>query len=111
MLGDRRDQHCVASQAVGPHDGCVAVAEKPANGGLLQFGRRSPDAQFADLGNKIVKSLCPFIELFPFSGDGDRRLGSIYTARQVGQCHFGAGAACAMADLGRSLPKILAGSA
>jgi hypothetical protein len=57
----------------------LTIAEKPANGGLLQFGRRSPDSQSEGLRGKIVQSLRRFFEIFPFSEDGDWRPGSIYT--------------------------------
>jgi hypothetical protein len=53
-----------------------AVVEKPAISGLLQFNRRSPGSHLDGLRLEIAESLRPFIEIFPFLGNGDRRLGS-----------------------------------
>lgn len=69
------------SHAVGPEQTWpMRVAEKPANSGLSQFGRRSPDSQFPELPAQNADSLWLFIEIFPFSGDAGRRPGSICTA-------------------------------
>jgi hypothetical protein len=59
----------------------LTIAEKAAGGGLLQFSGWSLDSQFGGIRSEIVESLRPFFEIFPFSGDGSRRPGSIYTAR------------------------------
>jgi hypothetical protein len=52
----------------------------PANRGLLQIGAPSLSAQFGQSQSEIADSLRRIFEIFPFSGDRDRRLGSIYTA-------------------------------
>src|SRR5258708_38072806 len=52
----------------------------PANGGLLRIGNRSPDSEFGQFRLEIADSLRPIFEIFPFSGDRDRRPGLIYTA-------------------------------
>jgi hypothetical protein len=52
----------------------------PANGGLLRIGNRSPDSEFGHFRLEIADSLRPIFEIFPFSGDRDRRPGLIYTA-------------------------------
>jgi hypothetical protein len=44
------------------------IAEAPANGGLSQFGRSSPDSQSHGLRPEMAEGLWPFVELFPFSG-------------------------------------------
>jgi hypothetical protein len=76
-----------ASHAVGPAENwAVTMAEKPANGGLLRFGARSSDSQFDGLRGEIVESLWRFFEIFPFSGDGGRRSGSISTEQPGLQC-------------------------
>jgi hypothetical protein len=68
------------SQAVGPDENWhLRIPERPAIGGLLQFGERSPGSQFEELRVEIVESLRRFFEIFPFSGDGGRRPGAIYT--------------------------------
>jgi hypothetical protein len=77
----RRFESSRPSQAVGPIGNWpVRVTEKPANGGLLQFGEWSPDSHFDGVPSEIGESLRRFFEIFPFSEDGDWRLGSIYTA-------------------------------
>jgi hypothetical protein len=65
----------------------LTIAKKPATGGLLQFSRWSPDSQFDGARPEIPESLQPFFEIFPFSGDGDRRPGLIYIARLSLQCN------------------------
>jgi hypothetical protein len=56
------------------------MSEMPANGGLLRIGGRSPDSQFGHFRSKIADSLRLIFEILPFSGDSDRRPGSIATA-------------------------------
>lgn len=52
----RRFESSRPSQAVPPiRDGPQLVAEKPTNGGLLQFGCRSPDSQFGHLRTETPK--------------------------------------------------------
>jgi hypothetical protein len=58
----------------------LTVAEMPANGGLLRLGYRSLGSVFCHFGGENAESLRPHAGLFPFSGDRDRRLGSICTA-------------------------------
>jgi len=58
----------------------------PANGGLFRFSRRSPASRFREGRGEIARSLRPHIEIFPFSGDGGRRLGSVLTAWRDAQC-------------------------
>jgi hypothetical protein len=66
------------SQPVRPSENRrLTIAEKPAIGWLLQFGGGSASSQFDGLPGKIVESLQRFLEIFPFSRDGDRRPGSI----------------------------------
>src|SRR3981189_2749709 len=60
-----------------------AMAEMPANGGLLRIGYWSPGSEIGRCGSEIADSLRRIFEIFPFSGDSDRRLGSIGTARRV----------------------------
>jgi hypothetical protein len=63
FLWRQGDQHCVASQALGPAPvRPQPIAEKPANDALLQFGSRSPASQFPDLPAENAESLWPFIE-------------------------------------------------
>jgi hypothetical protein len=51
------------SQAVEPGSARPQpIAEKPANGGLLQFGRQSPDSGFPELPAENAESLWRFIE-------------------------------------------------
>ena len=52
----------------------------PANCGLLQIGAPSPSSQFRQSESEIADSLWWIFEIFPFSGDSDRRPGSIRTA-------------------------------
>jgi hypothetical protein len=56
------------------------TSEKPANGWLLRIGYRSPGSEIGRCGSEIADSLRRIFEIFPFSGDSDRRLGSIRTA-------------------------------
>jgi hypothetical protein len=60
----------------------------PANCGLLRIGRRSPSSVFGHFRGENAESLWPHAGLFPFSGDGDRRLGSIPTAWPATQCGY-----------------------
>src|ERR1019366_4091328 len=53
------------------------------NGGHSRIGGRSPDAKFACFRSEIADSLRRIFEIFPFSGDSERRPGSIYTAWSV----------------------------
>src|ERR1700676_609819 len=52
----------------------------PTNCGLLQIGTPSPSSQFRQSESEIADSLWWIFEIFPFSGDSDRRPGSIRTA-------------------------------
>ena len=47
---------------------------------------RSLDAEFGQSRSEIADSLRRILEIFPFSGDRDRRRGSICTAWPVSQC-------------------------
>src|SRR5882757_5368981 len=58
------------------------MPEIPANGGLLQFSGRSPDAKFGHFRREIADNLRRIFEIFPFLGGRSRRLGSIYTGWQ-----------------------------
>ncbi len=58
----------------------LILVERPANGGLFQFSEPSPASRFRQRRGEIAKSLWPHAEIFPFLGDGVRRLGSILTA-------------------------------
>ena len=49
--------------------------ERPANGGLLRIGPWSPGSGFLPFQGENAESLRPDTGIFPFSGDGDRRLG------------------------------------
>jgi hypothetical protein len=83
LTGDRCDQHSVASQAVPRSDKSPReLAESPANGGLLQFGIRSPGSQTREMRGQFVESLRPLPRIFPFSGDWRWRQGSMATARR-----------------------------
>jgi hypothetical protein len=67
LRGDRCDQHCVASQPVRRLEILPsAMAEMPANGGLLRFRNRSPGSQFGHFGSEIADSLRRTFEIFPF---------------------------------------------
>ena len=52
-----------------------AMAEMPANGGLLRFSEQSPDTEFGRFWSEIAESLRLIFEILPFLGDCDRRLG------------------------------------
>jgi hypothetical protein len=56
------------------------VAERPANGGLLQFGVLSLYSRFTGMKVELRKSLWLTPRIFPFSRDCGRRPGSIGTA-------------------------------
>jgi hypothetical protein len=65
---------CVASQSVRRSETLAQVMpERPANGGVLQFGYRSPGSEIGLRGTEIVDSLWPIFEIFPFPGDCGRR--------------------------------------
>ena len=51
-----------------------------ANWGFLYAYAQSLDPEFGQSQSEIVDSLQLILEIFPFSGDFDWRLGSIYTA-------------------------------
>jgi hypothetical protein len=57
------------------------IREMPANGGFSQFLTPSLVVKLGQSQSEIVDSLRLILEIFPFSGDFDWRLGSIYTAR------------------------------
>jgi hypothetical protein len=61
------------------------IPEMPANGGLLRICGRSPDSKFGQFQGEIADSLRRIFEIFPFSGDGGWRLGSICPAWRVPQ--------------------------
>ena len=63
-------------------DRSLGIAKEPANSGLLGLGPLSPRAHFLVLGRQITKGLRPTPRIFPFSGDGGRRLGSTATGWQ-----------------------------
>jgi hypothetical protein len=87
--GDRRDQHCVASQAVAqPQIVYSEIREEPAKLGLFQISSPSLHPKFLQSKRENVDSLRLRIEIFPFLGDGGRRLGSIYTAWCGAQSHL-----------------------
>jgi len=52
----------------------------PAKGGFLQFLAQSLFVKLGQSQSEIVDSLQLILEIFPFSGDFDWRLGWIYTA-------------------------------
>jgi hypothetical protein len=64
-----------------------AMPQRPANGGLLRIGYRSPGSEIGVSGSEIADSLRRIFEIFPFSGDCDRRPGSIGTAWRTRQCN------------------------
>jgi hypothetical protein len=72
--------HCGASQAVWRLETLPSViSEMPANGGLLRIGYRIPGSEIDCFAVEIADSLRQIFEIFPFSGDGGRRPGSIGT--------------------------------
>jgi hypothetical protein len=58
----------------------LILAERPANGVLSRTGGQSVDSEFVQFRSKIADSLRQTFEKLPFSGDSDRRPGSIRTA-------------------------------
>jgi len=68
------------SRAVRRSEKMPRYSERPANGGLFRIGYRSPGSEIGRYGSEIADSLRQIFEIFPFSGDGGRRPGSIYTA-------------------------------
>ena len=88
LRGDGCDQHCVASQPVRRLEKMSLIsAERPANGGLLRIGHRSPGSDFGHSRSEIADSLRRIIEKLPFLGDCGRRPGSICTAWPSLQCN------------------------
>jgi len=57
-----------------------AIPEMPANGGLLRIGGWSLDSGFGRFRLGLADILRRIFEIFPFSGDSDRRPGSSRTA-------------------------------
>jgi len=55
------------------------MPERPANGGVLRIGYRSPGYGFDRRAAEIANSLPQAFEKFPFWGDCGRRPGSICT--------------------------------
>jgi hypothetical protein len=89
LRGDGCDQHCVASQAVWPAEILPrGTPEMPANGGLLRIGGRSLGSGFGRFRLGLADSLRRIFEIFPFSGDSDRRPGSIGTAGPAAQSYL-----------------------
>jgi hypothetical protein len=86
----RRFESCRPSQAVRQLE-IVAfeILEMPANWGLLEICAPSPSSQFTQSQSEIADSLWRIFEIFPFLGDSDRRLGSIYTAWREPQSYRG----------------------
>ena len=81
MLGRCEFESSGSSQAVRRlEEMCLILAERPADSGLLLISHRSPSSVFCHFGGENAESLRPQAGLFPFSGDRDRRPGSIYTA-------------------------------
>jgi hypothetical protein len=78
-----RRQPAVRSAEVLPQ----GMPEMPANGGLLRIGGRSLGSGFGRFRLELANSLRRIFEIFPFSGDSDRRLGSIGTAGPSLQCN------------------------
>src|ERR1700738_3022884 len=63
------------------------MPQRPANGGLLRIGYRSPGSGIGGSGSEIADRLRRTFEIFPLSGDCDRRPGSIGTAWRTRQCN------------------------
>jgi hypothetical protein len=61
------------------------VREIPANGAFLQIEAPSLHYQFGQSKSETAESLWRMFQIFPFSGDTDRRPGSICTAWRIGQ--------------------------
>src|SRR5258705_6942915 len=79
-----RYQNGDASEAARPLDILLrGKPEMPANRGLLRIGGRSLGSGFGRFGLGLADSLRRIFEIFPFSGDSDRRPGSIGTAGEV----------------------------
>jgi hypothetical protein len=71
----RRFESSRPSQAVmRPEKVSSTLAERRANGGLLRFSGRSPNAQFGHFRREMADDLRRIFEIFPFLGDatGDR---------------------------------------
>jgi hypothetical protein len=58
----------------------LTVVEMPASGGLFRIGYRSPGSKSGHFRGENAESLRLHAEIFPFSGDGGWRMGSILTA-------------------------------
>src|ERR1700737_1094093 len=88
LRGDWGAQHGVPSQPVRPaKKPPLIVAEMPANGGLLRIGYRSLGSEFGHFRGENAESLRLHAEIFPFSGDYDRRPVSIHTTWRTRQCN------------------------
>jgi hypothetical protein len=61
----------------------LEMLEMPTNGGLLQIYAPSLNSKSGQSLREDSESLRPHAGKFPFSGDRDRRLGSICTAWQM----------------------------
>jgi hypothetical protein len=86
----RRFESSRPSQAVRRSEKVLLIlAERPANGGLLRIGYRSPDSKFFRFQGGSAQSLRPDTGILPFSGEGDWRPGSIGTARPERQYGLG----------------------
>jgi hypothetical protein len=67
------------------------AAERPAIGALLQFSWLSLGSESLEGLGQYAKSLRPLPRIFPFSGDGCRRLSSIITAWRVPESYRSGG--------------------
>jgi hypothetical protein len=76
------------------------MPQRPANSGLLRIGYRSPGSGIGVSGSEIADSLRRIFEIFPFSGDWDRRPGSIGTAWPGLQCKLANFSGSAVGKLG-----------
>ena len=65
----------------------LILAERPANGGLLQISHQSPGSDFGHSQSETADSLRRTLEKLPFLGDCGRRPGSICTAWPSLQCN------------------------
>src|ERR1700730_15927972 len=89
LCGDWFESHCVASQPVRHLETLPSVtSERPANGGLLRIGYRSPGSEMGRCGSEFADSLRRIFEIFPVLGDSDRSPGSIGTAWRAPQSYL-----------------------